>query len=91
MKGLHLFFPDANQHIEKHEPLWNNETTNTTNNHSNNGGNNDNDGSPLTHEEYCLSLREKFLSSFFDQFQIDIDKLRPEVFIFNFLLFYLFF
>jgi hypothetical protein len=67
MKGLHLAFPVGNPHQESHDPMWN---------ASGQKGENDD---PLSHEEYCVSVREKFLLSYFDQFQYDIEKLRPEV------------
>jgi hypothetical protein len=67
MKGLHLFTPEGNTHIETHDPLWQGEKeeTNLTGQYS--------------HEEYCLTLREKFLFSFFEQLQIDLEKLRSDV------------
>lgn len=76
MKGLHLTFSEGTPHQETHESPWPQPSIRGATGVASGG---ETDTAPLTHEEYCLSLREKFLLSYFDQFQFDIEKLRPEV------------
>jgi hypothetical protein len=86
MKGLHLSFSESNLHQETHDSPWPQPHPHPHPHSKGQGtaaGTGDDPSSaaplPLSHEEYCLSLREKFLLSYFDQFQFDIEKLRPEV------------